>query len=68
MVGGPAGDMINVISVGMQNKIGLSAVGKCIYPYPTYAEIIRNLADAYNKTRLTSVAKNLIRGLLYMKK
>ena len=41
----------------MTAGLGLSAVGKTIHPYPTQAEAIRKLADAYNRTRLTPFLK-----------
>lgn len=67
-VGGPAGDMISIISVGMKQGLGLSKLGECIYPYPTYAEGIRNMADAYNKTKLTGTSKSFLRTLLSVKR
>lgn len=39
--------------------IGLSTIGRTIHPYPTQAEAIRKLADAYNKTRLTPMLKRI---------
>lgn len=49
LVGGSAGDMISHITTAMFNGIGLSQLGRCVYPYPTYAESFRHLADQYNK-------------------
>jgi len=67
-VGGPAGDMISVVSVGMKNGLGLAKLGECIYPYPTYAEGIRNMADAFNKTKLTGTTKSFLRTLMGIKR
>lgn len=57
IVASHAGDMISEISVAMNNGVGLSGIGATIHPYPTQAEAIRKLGDAYNRTRLTPFAK-----------
>jgi len=67
-VGGPAGDMISIVSVGIKNGLGLAKLGECIYPYPTYAEGIRNMADAFNKTKLTGTTKSFLRTLMGIKR
>lgn len=55
-----AGEMINEFSLAITNGLGISAIGKTIHPYPTQAEVIKRLADAYNRTRLTPFVKNLL--------
>ncbi len=60
IVAGHAGDMINEISLAMTAGLGISAIGETIHPYPTQAESIRKLADAYNRTRLTPFVKRLL--------
>jgi pyruvate/2-oxoglutarate dehydrogenase complex dihydrolipoamide dehydrogenase (E3) component len=59
-----AGEMINELSLAITMKLGLSAVGKTIHPYPTQAEAIKRLADAYNRKRLTPLVKKLFRAWL----
>lgn len=59
-----AGEMINEISLAMTAGIGLSAIGRTIHPYPTQAEIIKKLADAYNRTRLTPLVKKILKAWL----
>ncbi len=59
-----AGEMINEFSLAITNGLGLSAIGVTIHPYPTQAEVIKRLADAYNRTRLTPFVKNLLSGWL----
>ncbi len=54
-----AGEMISEISLAMTAGLGLSAVGRTIHPYPTQAEAIKKLADAYNRKRLTPFVKKL---------
>jgi pyruvate/2-oxoglutarate dehydrogenase complex dihydrolipoamide dehydrogenase (E3) component len=51
-----AGDMISEISVAMAGGVGLGRLSSVIHPYPTQAEAIRQLGDAYNRTRLTPPA------------
>lgn len=59
-----AGEMINEFSVAITNGLGLAAIGKTIHPYPTQAEVIKRLADAHNRTRLTPFVKKLLSGWL----
>ena len=59
-----AGEMINEISLAMTSGLGLLAIGKTIHPYPTQAEAIKKLADAYNRTRLTPLLKKILRSWL----
>ena len=59
-----AGDMINEVSLAMTAGLGLSAIGRTIHPYPTQAEAIKKLADAYNRTRLTPLVKKLFTAWL----
>ena len=56
-----AGEQIAVICVAMANGLGLGALGKAILPYPTRGEYLRRLADTYNRTRLTPLAKRLMK-------
>lgn len=55
-----AGEMINELSLAMTAGVGLSAIGRTIHPYPTQAEAVKKLADAYNRTRLTPLVKRLL--------
>jgi pyruvate/2-oxoglutarate dehydrogenase complex dihydrolipoamide dehydrogenase (E3) component len=59
-----AGEMINELSLAITSGLGLSAIGKTIHPYPTQAEAIKRLADAYNRTRLTPFVKRALSGWL----
>ena len=59
-----AGEMINEFSLAITNGLGISAIGTTIHPYPTQAEVVKRLADAYNRTRLTPFVKNLLSGWL----
>lgn len=54
-----AGDIISEITLAMVGKVGLKTISNVIHPYPTQAEAIRQVADAYNRTRLTPRIKKL---------
>lgn len=59
-----AGEMISELSLAITSRLGLSAIGRTIHPYPTQAEAVKKLADAYNRTRLTPTVKRLLSGWL----
>lgn len=59
-----AGEMINEFSLAITGGLGISAIAKTIHPYPTQAEVIKRLGDAYNRTRLTPFVKKLLSGWL----
>jgi pyruvate/2-oxoglutarate dehydrogenase complex dihydrolipoamide dehydrogenase (E3) component len=54
-----AGEMLPELTLGMTRGVGLGAIARVIHPYPTQAEAIRKLGDAYNRTRLTPLVKAL---------
>lgn len=56
-----AGDLISEITVAMAADAGLGTIAKAIHPYPTQAEAIKRLGDAYNRTRLTPFVKSLFK-------
>lgn len=55
-----AGEMINEFSLAITNGLGLAAIARTIHPYPTQAEVIKRLGDAYNRTRLTPLLQKLL--------
>jgi pyruvate/2-oxoglutarate dehydrogenase complex dihydrolipoamide dehydrogenase (E3) component len=59
-----AGEMINELTLAMVKKIGLGSLSQVIHPYPTQAEAIRKLADAYNGSRLTPGITKLLKKFL----
>ncbi|MGH7963677.1 MAG: mercuric reductase, partial [Candidatus Binatia bacterium] len=59
-----AGEMLNEITLAMVGKLGLKTLATVIHPYPTQAEAIRKVADAYNRTRLTPFVKKLFNAWL----
>lgn len=54
-----AGDMVAELTLAMTGKLGLRTLARTIHPYPTQAEAIKKVADAYNRTRLTPFVKGL---------
>ncbi|MBL0226042.1 MAG: mercuric reductase [Geobacteraceae bacterium] len=59
-----AGDMIGEFSLAITSGLGLRAIARTIHPYPTQAEVVKKLADMYNKTLLTPLVKRLLSGWL----
>lgn len=59
IVASHAGEMINEITLAIVAKVGLGTLANVIHPYPTQAEAIRKVADAYNRTRLTPFVKKV---------
>lgn len=56
-----AGEMISEITLAMVGGMGLRTLASVIHPYPTQAEAMRQVADMYNRTRLTPRVKQLFR-------
>ncbi|NJP07404.1 MAG: FAD-dependent oxidoreductase, partial [Chloroflexaceae bacterium] len=54
-----AGDMISEVTLAIVGNLGLKTLATVIHPYPTQAEAIRKVADAYNRTRLTPTVKTV---------
>ncbi len=55
-----AGEMISELTLAMTAGLGLATLARTIHPYPTQAEAIKRVADAYNRTRLTPFVKRLM--------
>jgi pyruvate/2-oxoglutarate dehydrogenase complex dihydrolipoamide dehydrogenase (E3) component len=64
IVAAHAGEMIGEVTLAMTHGLGLSALGSTIHPYPTQAEVLKRLGDAYQRTRLTPRVAKLFRWLL----
>lgn len=59
-----AGEMIGEVALAMTHGLGLKRVASTIHPYPTHAEALRQVGDAYNRTRLTPFARRLFARLM----
>jgi pyruvate/2-oxoglutarate dehydrogenase complex dihydrolipoamide dehydrogenase (E3) component len=64
VVAAHAGEMISEITLAMTHGLRLRDVSNTIHPYPTQAEAIKKLADAYQRTRLTPLVQWVLRKLL----
>ena len=64
VVAAHAGEMIGELALAMTNGLGLAALSRTVHPYPTQAEVLRRLGDAWQKTRLTPRRAALSRALL----
>jgi hypothetical protein len=51
--------MISEVTLAMVGGLGLKTLARTIHPYPTQAEALKRVADAYNRTRLTPRVKAL---------
>ena len=57
IVASNAGDMLNELTLALTAKLGLGTLAKTIHPYPTQAEVIKRLADQFQRRRLTPTVK-----------
>ena len=63
IVAAHAGEMISEFTLAMKAGIGLSTITGTIHPYPTQAEVIKKVANAWRKTTFTEGKKNLLSKL-----
>jgi len=56
VVGEGAGDLIGTLSLAITHNIGLGKFSSTIFPYPTRAEVLRKLGDAWQRAKLTPTA------------
>jgi pyruvate/2-oxoglutarate dehydrogenase complex dihydrolipoamide dehydrogenase (E3) component len=68
VVASHAGEIISELTLAMAGRLGLAAIASTIHPYPTEAEAIRKIGDAYNRTRLTPRIATLLRCWLAWKR
>jgi pyruvate/2-oxoglutarate dehydrogenase complex dihydrolipoamide dehydrogenase (E3) component len=61
IVASHAGDMISEFSVLMKAGLGLKTITGTIHPYPTQAEVVKKVANAWRKTTFTPRAKNILK-------
>jgi pyruvate/2-oxoglutarate dehydrogenase complex dihydrolipoamide dehydrogenase (E3) component len=59
-----AGEMLPELTLAMTHGLGLGKVATTVHTYPTQAEAIRKLGDAYNRTRLTPLLTKAFRKWL----
>jgi pyruvate/2-oxoglutarate dehydrogenase complex dihydrolipoamide dehydrogenase (E3) component len=56
-----AGELISELTTAIVAGVGLGKIAEVIHPYPTQAEVIRKIANQYNRTRLTPFAAKMFR-------
>ncbi len=64
VVGHDAGEQIASLCLLMSQGLGLGAAGRTLFAYPTRAEYLKRLADAYNRSRLTPRVARVLRTWL----
>ncbi len=63
IVAAHAGDMISEFTLAMKGGLGLSTITGTIHPYPTQAEVIKKVANAWRKTTFTAGKKKFLTKL-----
>jgi pyruvate/2-oxoglutarate dehydrogenase complex dihydrolipoamide dehydrogenase (E3) component len=61
IVAAHAGDLISEVTVAMKAGKGLSTITGTIHPYPTQAEVIKKVANAWRKTTLSEGKKKMLK-------
>ncbi len=64
IVAAHAGEMIGEVSLLMTGGLKLGTLAGTIHAYPTQVEVLKRIADQYNKTRLTPFVARLLRTVL----
>lgn len=59
-----AGETIGELALAMTHGLSLGALSSTIHPYPTQADAVRRLGDAYQRTRLTPRVARLLAAIL----
>jgi pyruvate/2-oxoglutarate dehydrogenase complex dihydrolipoamide dehydrogenase (E3) component len=54
-----AGEMINELTLAIVARQKIGILSSTIHPYPTQAEVLRKIGDAYMRTKLTATVKKL---------
>ena len=63
IVAAHAGDMISEFTLAMKGGLGLRTITGTIHPYPTQAEVIKKVANAWRKSTFTEGKKRLLERL-----
>lgn len=64
IVAAHAGEMIGEITLLMTRKLSLGTLASTIHCYPTQVEVLKRIADSYQRTRLTPRVAGLLRTWL----
>jgi pyruvate/2-oxoglutarate dehydrogenase complex dihydrolipoamide dehydrogenase (E3) component len=63
-----AGDLVAPLATAMAGGVGLGKLVDLVLPYPTQAELLKTVAGAYTRTRLTPLAARILRALIRAKR
>ncbi|HCH62579.1 MAG: mercuric reductase [Deltaproteobacteria bacterium] len=55
-----AGELMGTLSLAVTHEIGLEKFSTTVFPYPTRAEVLRKLGDAWRRRQLTSEAQKAL--------
>ena len=58
------GEMIGEMSLLMTAGLSLGTMANTIHAYPTQVEVLKRIADQYNKSRLTPLVARVLRTVL----
>ncbi|MBI3359048.1 MAG: mercuric reductase [Nitrospirae bacterium] len=61
IVAAHAGELISPFTLAMRKGLGLGEIAGTIIPYPTQAEVVKKVANAWRKSALTERKKKLLR-------
>jgi len=61
VVAAHAGDLISQLTLAMKAGLGLRAIAGTIYPYPTQAEVLKKVANAWRKTTFSRSQQRILR-------
>ena len=53
--------MTGELTLAIANGLKMDALSATIHPYPTQAEALRKIGDAYNRARLTPTLQKIFR-------
>ncbi|MGE0464718.1 MAG: mercuric reductase [Vicinamibacterales bacterium] len=60
IVAGHAGEMIGELALAITAGLGAAALSSTIHPYPTQAEVLRKLGDAYRRSKVTPGLRRIL--------
>ena len=63
-----AGEMISELTLAITHGLKIGALSSTIHPYPTQAEVLRKIGDAYNRSRLTPLTRKVFKKWFEWKK
>ncbi len=65
IVASHAGEMINELTLAVQQKLGMKRLAGTIHPYPTLAEAVKQAADSFSRKRVPLVVPALLSKLFW---